>query len=75
VHFAGFPPQLFDLETDPDEFHDLGQDPAHRAKCEAMHRRLTDRLLARKNRVGLSDEGVAAMRASETSSGVRIGEW
>ncbi len=75
VHFTGFPPQLFDLETDPDEFHDLGQDPAHQAKCDEMHRRLTDRLLARKNRVGLSDESVAAMRAGETSSGVRIGEW
>jgi arylsulfatase A-like enzyme len=28
VNFDGERPQLFDLETDPHEFHDLGGDPA-----------------------------------------------
>lgn len=31
VMHAGYDaPQLFDLEADPDEYHDLGSDPAHR---------------------------------------------
>lgn len=38
VHYAGYPPQLFDLAADPEETRDLGTDPAHaaaRAACEA----------------------------------------
>jgi choline-sulfatase len=31
VHFDGMRPQLFDLDTDPQEFHDLGADPRHAA--------------------------------------------
>lgn len=27
--YDGFRPQLFDLENDPQELHDLGADPAH----------------------------------------------
>ncbi|HEU5316526.1 MAG TPA: sulfatase-like hydrolase/transferase [Chloroflexota bacterium] len=29
IHYVGYPPQLFDLQTDPDEAHDLAADPAH----------------------------------------------
>ena len=36
VHAVGFRPMLYDLESDPDEFRDLGADPA----CEAERQRL-----------------------------------
>ncbi|MFN3145985.1 MAG: alkaline phosphatase family protein [Paracoccaceae bacterium] len=75
VHFRGFPPQLFDLETDPDEFTDLGRDPAHAAVREDMHRRLTDRLMDRRNRVAMTDQAVLDMRADENDSGILIGIW
>lgn len=29
VHYAAYAPQLFDLESDPEELRDLAQDPAH----------------------------------------------
>jgi len=29
VHFANLPPLFFDLQRDPDEFHNLANDPAH----------------------------------------------
>lgn len=41
VHYVGMPPQLFDLEADPQETLDLGQDPAFAgvvATCEARLR-------------------------------------
>lgn len=45
VHYVGMPPQLFDLEADPQETRDLGADPAWRgliAECEAALRRICD---------------------------------
>lgn len=32
VHFAGLPPLFFDLETDPDQFHNRADDPAYAAR-------------------------------------------
>lgn len=72
IHYKGFRPQLFDLDSDPDEFIDLGASAAHapvRADLQAL---LLDRLTSRKNRVGISD---AAMDARMGKSGVIIGTW
>lgn len=41
IHYAKYPPQLFDLEADPEEANDLSADPkfaAVRAECEAKLR-------------------------------------
>jgi len=38
IHYAKYAPQLFDLERDPEEMHDLSADPAHAevlARCRA----------------------------------------
>ena len=75
VHFRGFPPQLFDLENDPDEFHDLGRNPEFKAVRDDMHARLLDRLTARKNRVTMTDDDVRAVRRDEDTSGILIGKW
>lgn len=75
VYFKGFGCQLFDLEADPHEFTDLGRDPEYAGICTEMHERLTQRLLARKNRVTMTDEKVLASRAGESGSGVIIGRW
>ncbi len=45
VHYAGYPPQLFDLAADPEELVDLAEDPGHaeiRAVCEARLRSVCD---------------------------------
>jgi choline-sulfatase len=45
VHYVGYPPQLFDLERDPDERVDLGEDPRYeqvRAECLAELRAVCD---------------------------------
>ena len=45
VHYVGMPPQLFDLEADPDEMRDLGGDPGFSgmvATCYSKLRRVVD---------------------------------
>ena len=45
VYYAGLPPQLFNLSSDPAEAHDLGQDPGYaglRSALEAELRRICD---------------------------------
>ena len=45
VYYPKYRPQLYDLEADPEELTDLGDDPAYadmRAECEALLRRVCD---------------------------------
>jgi choline-sulfatase len=43
MYFVAYPdhPQLFDLESDPEELHDLGRDPGHVKIVQACHAKLT----------------------------------
>ena len=44
-HYVGYPPELFDLQDDPQEEHDLGGSPDHRdvlRDCEARLRAIVD---------------------------------
>jgi arylsulfatase A-like enzyme len=75
IHFKGFPPQLFDLQEDPDEFVDLGLSADHVEVRAQMKDRLFNRLLERRNRVTFTDADVSAKRKNETSSGIVIGKW
>ena len=50
VYYVGAPPQLFDLEADPEELTDLGTDRAYarqRSAFEARLRAILDRLAAK----------------------------
>jgi choline-sulfatase len=40
VHYAKYPPQLYDLERDPEEIRDLAADPAHAGALENCRKRL-----------------------------------
>lgn len=40
VHYVAYPPQLFDLEADPEETADLAGDPNHAAVLEECRRKL-----------------------------------
>jgi choline-sulfatase len=42
VHYVSYPAQLFDLQSDPEELHDLAQDPAHAGIAAAMEARLRE---------------------------------
>ncbi len=67
---GGFRPMLFDLESDPEEFHDLGKTPDHAAEIERLYGLLAEwgRRLAQ--RVTRSDDDIRAMRGRSARKGI-----
>lgn len=71
IHFeGGFRPMLFDLETDPDEFTDLGDDPAHAEQIDRLYDHLATwgRRLAQ--RVTMSDADIERARGASLRKGI-----
>jgi len=76
LHWQGYAPQLFDLQEDPQEFHDRGTDPALQATRDAMQQRLLDWLAARRHRTTETLAQVEARtHAHERMMGIQIGRW
>ena len=76
IYYQGFPAQLFDLKEDPQELHDLGNEPTYGEICAQMKERLFHWLSSeRKVRTTLSDKDVLARTDSWKEKGVVFGEW
>jgi len=66
VHYDGFAPQLYDLESDPGEFNDLGGEAAHAEVRDELHRRVLD---------GWSGEFIGRELARSRRHHAMLGEW
>ncbi|MDQ2961624.1 MAG: alkaline phosphatase family protein [Pseudomonadota bacterium] len=75
VHWRDFRPQLFDLDADPGEFDDLGDDTAHDAVRREMRERLLTWFMGLKRRVTVTDDKVEAGTAAHERAGVFFGKW
>lgn len=75
IHAPGYPPMLFDLTNDPDEFIDLGRSDAHAEARQAMHNALADWALQYRQRETVSEEQAGQMVGLEDKLGVLIGYW
>lgn len=76
VHAVGFRPMLYDLEADPQEFHDLGADPRFEAERARLKDALFDWALRDHNRITMPDARIAGYsRASQLKAGILIGYW
>jgi hypothetical protein len=67
---------LFDLEADPNELKDLGEDPA----LEPVRRELREQLFewsrAQRQRITVSDEALEARGGKDaTEDGIFVGYW
>ncbi len=75
VHALGFRPMLYDLAADPNEFRDLGADPA----CEDERARLMTALdawgLRLSQRTTRSEEQIIQSRGKSQRRGILIGVW
>ena len=75
IHAPGFPPALFDLVNDPDEFTDLGQSPDHEDIRREMFTRLADWALQYRQRETWTEAHNIKMTGAEEQHGVLIGYW
>ena len=67
---GGFRPMLFDLKTDPEEFHDLAKGDGHQAEIDRLYGHLAQwgRRLAQ--RVTKSEDDIKAMRGRSVRRGI-----
>lgn len=75
IHAPGYPPMLFDLTNDPDEFFDLGRSEDHAEPRQAMHNALAAWALEYRQRETVSEERAYQMVGIEDKMGVLIGYW
>jgi arylsulfatase A-like enzyme len=75
VHWLDFPPQLFDLRADPDEYHDLGRVPALEGRRQEMRSRLFDWFCGLKRRATVTLDDVEQGTAAHKRAGVFFGQW
>jgi arylsulfatase A-like enzyme len=75
IFAPGFPPMLFDLENDPNEFEDLGASSKHSEVRAKMHHALADWSLQYRQRETVSEDRANQMVGLEDKLGVLIGYW
>jgi choline-sulfatase len=79
VHYAaGYAPQLFDLEVDPDETRDLGSDPGHagvRDECRAALGTVVDPEEANARAFADQARRLAALGGRDAALAARTFDW
>ena len=81
IHADGFAPMLYDLATDPQEFHDLGTDPAHAETRARLYEALAKWSRTTRTQTTVSDAEITGQdkRAlaydMNLEAGILIGYW
>lgn len=75
IHAEGFRPMLYDLEADPDEFIDLGEEPQMLDQIKRLEADLFAWYRKHHTRTTISDEEIARRAGREFQRGIYIGFW
>jgi arylsulfatase A-like enzyme len=75
MHAIGFRPMLFDMQSDPEEFRDLGADPAYAAERERLAAALSEWGLRMSQRTTISEQQILRGRGKSQRKGILIGVW
>ena len=75
IHAPGFRPMLHDLETDPNEFRDLGADPAFADERGRLMAALYAWGLRHSQRTTISEQQIRDRRGKSQRRGILIGVW
>ena len=70
---GGFRPMLFDLQNDPDEYHDLGDSKDHQEIIDLMYERLAVWARRMSQRTTISDDKIDSMRGKGPRKGILLG--
>ena len=74
MHSAGgHRPMLFDLEFDPDEYHDRGNDPAFRPTLDRLYGFLHEWGLRMSQRVTMSEADIERKKGEPQREGILVG--
>ncbi|MDP6093116.1 MAG: sulfatase-like hydrolase/transferase [SAR324 cluster bacterium] len=75
IQYQKFPPQLFDLQSDPKELKDLGSDPTKKPIRDDMETRLNEWIRKRRLRSTISHETIDARTGTAKDRGYMFGVW
>jgi arylsulfatase A-like enzyme len=77
IHASGFRPMLYDLETDPQEFADRGEDPSCADVIARLQAALFDWALHPRMHITTSNARIAAYAENQmqVKGGILIGIW
>ena len=79
IHHEAFRPELYDLKKDPEELHDLGEDPAYENIRRQMQSYMFESLRRRKTHTTYSDKKMEIRARNsldqETKGPVGYGKW
>ena len=75
IHVETMRPLLFDLQTDPEELHDLGADPAFRAEIDRLAAVHFDWPRQHHTRITRSSEIIEKMTNDREPPGIVIAYW
>lgn len=75
VYFEGFRPQLFDLENDPKELEDLGENLYCAEKIKMLEAALFEWSRNRRIRTAIPNEAVRAATGGAKKRGYFFGVW
>ena len=76
ILYEGFPSQLFDLRHDPEEYRDIGIDPAFESKRRDLHELLFNWIRQRRMRTEISTDRLFSMGPERDAElGILIGQW
>lgn len=75
VHYEHHRPQLFDMETDPNELHDLAGDSSHDETRLSLQSALSEWARRRNSRVTVSNQQVSERTGMAHKRGYLFGVW
>jgi arylsulfatase A-like enzyme len=75
IHTIGYRPVLFDLQEDPLELNDLGDDAGYSKIKRELNDQLLEWSLRHSQRVTRSDSELVSRRGRSEGLGIRIGFW